>query len=103
MLFTCLTVRAVHIEVVYSLSTESAILGMRRFMSLRGCPRKIFSDNGTNFKGASNEIKDFLKNLDEEELQRTFNSVTTEWIFIPPASPHMGGSWERWCSQSKQL
>lgn len=95
MLFTCLTVRAVHIEVVHSMSTDSCIQGVMRFMSIRGCPRQLYSDNGTNFRGASNEIKEFLKTLDKDKIQQTFNSLTTEWIFNPPASPHMGGSWER--------
>lgn len=95
MLFTCLTVRAVHIEVVHALSTDACILGIRRFMSIRGCPRQIYSDNGSNFRGASNEIKSFLRDLDKDKVQRTFNSTTTEWIFIPPAAPHMGGCWER--------
>ena len=47
-LFTCLVVRAVHIEVVHSLDTDSFINALRRFNNTRGCPKTIYSDNGTN-------------------------------------------------------
>ena len=48
-LFTCLTTRAVHIEMLDSLDTDSFLNGFRRFASRRGFPLKIWSDNGTNF------------------------------------------------------
>uniref|UniRef100_A0A182IE94 Integrase catalytic domain-containing protein n=1 Tax=Anopheles arabiensis TaxID=7173 RepID=A0A182IE94_ANOAR len=50
--FTCLVTRAVHLEVAYSLSTESCIMAIRRFVCRRGPSTEIFSDNGTNFQGA---------------------------------------------------
>jgi hypothetical protein len=49
---TCLSVRAVHIEIAHSLDTDSMINALRRFICLRGCPEIIRSDRGTNFKGA---------------------------------------------------
>ena len=51
-LFTCLTVRAVHIEILHSVSADSMINALRRFISMRGCPKEIRSDNGTNFTRA---------------------------------------------------
>jgi hypothetical protein len=48
-LFTCLTVRAIHIEVASSLDTESFINALRRFIARRGQPEKIRLDNGGNF------------------------------------------------------
>ena len=50
--FTCFTSRAVHIEDVSSLETDVLIRALRRFISNRGCPKEIWSDNGTNFVGA---------------------------------------------------
>lgn len=54
-LFTCLTVRAVHIEVAYSLDTDSCINALRRFQARRGQVSIIRSDNGTNLVGAERE------------------------------------------------
>lgn len=51
-LFTCLKTRAVHLEVAHSLSTDSMIMALERFVSRRGEPMEMWSDNGTNFKGA---------------------------------------------------
>ncbi|XP_055585028.1 uncharacterized protein LOC129737888 [Uranotaenia lowii] len=90
-LFTCLTTRAVHLEVVYSLSTTSCIFAVRRFVSRRGAPSEFYSDNGTNFVGASNILQDQIR----QEMMNTFTNCYTKWHFNPPGAPHMGGVWER--------
>ena len=56
-IFTCLVVGAVHIEVAYSLDTDSFINALRRFIARRGKPKEIRSDNGTNFTSAESELK----------------------------------------------
>ena len=56
-LFTCLTTRAVHIEVEQSLETESCLAEVTRFIARRGYTNTIISDNGTNFVGAANELR----------------------------------------------
>ncbi|KXJ83866.1 hypothetical protein RP20_CCG028086 [Aedes albopictus] len=93
-LFTCMTIRAVHLEVAYSLSTDSFKMVVRRFIARRGAPIEIFSDNGTNFRGASNELKEEMKTINKE-LAATFTNTITKWNFNPPLAPHMGGCWER--------
>lgn len=82
-LFTCLTTRAIHLELVPSLSTSSMIMALRRMAARRGAPRTIFSDNGSNFVRANKE-------LEEAAQERGI-----KWKFIPPGSPNMGGAWER--------
>lgn len=49
-LFTCLVMRAVHIEITNSLDTDGFINALRRFINLRGKPETIYSDNGTKFQ-----------------------------------------------------
>ncbi|XP_062700764.1 uncharacterized protein LOC115269619 [Aedes albopictus] len=93
-LFTCLTIRAVHMEVVHTLGTESCIMAVRRFVSRRGPPKEVYTDNGTCFLGASRELKEEIQKRNGA-LASTFTSATTSWKFIPPAAPHMGGIWER--------
>ncbi|XP_062716865.1 uncharacterized protein LOC109416846 [Aedes albopictus] len=90
-LFTCLTVRAVHLEVVSSLTTSSCVSAVRRFIGRRGAPVEFYSDNGTNFQGAER----LLRGQIERGLSSTFTSAQTKWLFIPPGAPHMGGAWER--------
>ncbi|XP_062704158.1 uncharacterized protein LOC134286550 [Aedes albopictus] len=93
-LFTCLTIRAVHLEVVHNLTTESCKMAIRRFIARRGAPREIFSDRGTNFVGASRDLKIELQRINSN-LAGTFTNADTQWRFNPPCTPHMGGSWER--------
>ncbi|XP_058448835.1 uncharacterized protein LOC131428812 [Malaya genurostris] len=94
-LITCLTVRAIHIELAHSLSTDSCIMALRCFMARRGVPITIYSDQGTNFRGASKELSSELEKMDRNKLIEGIVSPQTAWKFIPPASPHMGGAWER--------
>ncbi|XP_064542272.1 uncharacterized protein LOC135431215 [Drosophila montana] len=62
-LFTCLTVRAVHLDIATSLSTDSYLCVLKSFVARRGCPRRMLSDNGTNFKGASRILKDEIERI----------------------------------------
>ncbi|XP_062713903.1 uncharacterized protein LOC134290730 [Aedes albopictus] len=93
-LFTCLAVRAVHLEVAASLSTESFKMALRRFIARRGAPTQIYTDHGTNFVGASRELARQMAEMNQE-LAESFTDTNTRWFFIPPSSPHMGGAWER--------
>ncbi|UYV81491.1 hypothetical protein LAZ67_20001347 [Cordylochernes scorpioides] len=56
-IFTCLVTRAIHLEVVHALSTDEFMMGLSQFIDTRGTPDTIYSDNGTNFVGASKELK----------------------------------------------
>ncbi|XP_037929022.1 uncharacterized protein LOC119663485, partial [Teleopsis dalmanni] len=93
--FTCLTCRAVHLEIAYSLSASSCCIVIRNFIARRGVPNVIYSDNGTNLTAAEKELRESIKNVDFNELQAEFTSPETQWVFLPPAAPHMGGAWER--------
>ena len=88
-LFTCLVTHAVHLEIACSLSTDSAIdiMAIRRFVSRRGCPRRIFSDSGTNFVGANNELKKVAQELDQERITAFLAPRGIEWIFNCPPRP----------------
>ena len=94
-LFTCLSTRAIHLELAHSLSTDSAVMAIRRFISRRGYPRVFYSDNGTNFKGAERELREALAELDQQKLVGQLSVRSVKWVFNPPAAPHMGGVWER--------
>ncbi|XP_062713351.1 uncharacterized protein LOC134290267 [Aedes albopictus] len=70
-------------------------LEKRNVMTRRGVPAVIYSDHGTNFQGASKELEEAMENLDRARFETEFTTSHTSWKFIPPASPHMGGAWER--------
>ncbi|XP_075151138.1 uncharacterized protein LOC142225249 [Haematobia irritans] len=95
--FVCLATRAVHLEACSDLTTDAFMATFDRFIGRRGFPKKIFSDNGTNFVGASRtlsrEYQIFLKTA-EKSLVEKYNVHGFSWQFIPPHAPHMGGIWE---------
>ncbi|XP_055645430.1 uncharacterized protein LOC129781951 [Toxorhynchites rutilus septentrionalis] len=101
-LFTCLNVRAVHLEVAHRLNTESCIMAIRRFVVRRGPPIVIFSDNGTNFKAANNELQNQIQLIDTA-CANVFTNARTRWCFNPPSAPHMGGVWERMVRTVKEV
>ncbi|XP_076247767.1 uncharacterized protein LOC143187433 [Calliopsis andreniformis] len=94
-LFTCLTTRAIHLELAASLTTDSMIMALRRMIARRGCSTEIYSDNGTNFRGADAELRIARQEMDANLLNGEAINLGIRWRFIPPAAPHMGGSWER--------
>jgi len=93
-IFTCLTTRAVHLELASDMSTDSFLLLLRRFIARRGKPNSIWSDNGTNFVGAEAELKKTLKAFNETKINDYLLEHDIRWKFNPPASPWMGGAWE---------
>ena len=97
-IFACLGSRGVHLETANSLTTSSFINALSRFLNRRGPVRNIRSDQGTNFVGASNELKNALKGMDEEKISAYLHENSCEWIpfqFNVPHASHMGGVWER--------
>ena len=92
-LFTCLTMRAVHIEVVPKLDTDSCLNAITRFIARRGKPSTIISDNGTNFVGAEREFAGYVAAWNKEGIKE-HPERGIRWKFNPPAAPHFGGVWE---------
>ncbi|KAL0153706.1 hypothetical protein M9458_050984 [Cirrhinus mrigala] len=101
-IFTCLSVRAVHIEVIESLDTSSFINALRRFFALRGPVKEIRSDRGTNFIGACKELQ-IPSNIDEKSVQKYLAEHGCSWVFNPPHASHMGGSWERMIGMARKI
>ena len=102
-LFTCLTTRAVHIEIAQSLDTESCLAAVARFIARRGCPSTIISDNGTNFVGAAKEMKTFIDEWDKAKIESDLAQKKINWKFNPPGAPHFGGIWERLVRSCKKV
>ena len=87
--FRCMTVRAVHLELTNDLSTDLFIMALCRFKSRRGHVQVTGSDNGANFVGAASELKDAFKAIDRPEVNHYFceQEINFQWIFNPPFRP----------------
>ncbi|XP_074658647.1 uncharacterized protein LOC141911559 [Tubulanus polymorphus] len=94
-IFTCMTSRAVHLEIAHSLETYSCIDAYRRFIARRGPVRSLRSDNGTNLVGTKSELELSLKKLDSDKISYVLEKLGVKWEFNPPTGSHFGGIWER--------
>lgn len=95
-LFTCLVTRAVHLELVQDMTTEEFLLALRRFVSQRGTPIEITSDNALQFKAASATLNLIWKNVTtSDEVQSYVSDSGIKWTFIVEMAPWMGGFYER--------
>jgi len=97
--FTCLVTRAVHLEVTFSLSTDSFIMWLRWSNARRGKPTAINSDNGANFEL---HVSEYMDVWNQDKIGRVLSKEEIQWVFNPPAAPQMGGVWEHLVRSSKK-
>ncbi|XP_068704618.1 uncharacterized protein [Montipora foliosa] len=101
--FTCLAIRAVHIEVAFSLDTDSFLLALRRFIARRGQVKEIYSDNGTNFTSGERELCDAISEWNQQKIHNSLLQKNIKWTFSPPYGSHFGGIWERCIRTIKKI
>lgn len=98
-LFTCASTRAVHLELLKDLSTNMFLTAFRRFVSRRGMPRKILTDNAKTFKAAAKEVATMYRSND---VKRYLAGKGVSWEFITEKAPWHGGFWERLIKSTKR-
>ena len=101
-LFTCAATRAVHLEMAWSLDTDSFLAAFTRMTNHRGVPLEVISDNGTNFVGVNNELKELLALLNQEKIKKNMANKGIKWKFNPPGASHFGGFYEALIKSSKR-
>ncbi|XP_062579354.1 uncharacterized protein LOC134241304 [Saccostrea cucullata] len=102
-LFTCLTSRVVHIELVEDMSSPTFINALRRFIAIRGKVREFRSDRGTNFVGSTDALRITAVNIESSPVKKFLTDSGCSWIFNPPHSSHMGGVWERMIGIARRI
>jgi len=96
-----MTVKAIHLEIVTDLSTPAFLAALDRFVARRGLPSDIYSDCGTNFVGASKQLRKFFS--DVKTRDQLSSHLPCSWHFNPPSAPHFGGIWEAAVKSMKRL
>ncbi|XP_054775596.2 uncharacterized protein LOC129284160 [Lytechinus pictus] len=100
--FTCAVTRAVHLTCVQDLSTQAFLQALERFISIRGAPSLLVSDNGTAFRGADNTINELNLKLNQTVLKDHCQRYNVQWKFGPPGGPHHQGAVERLVQEVKK-
>ena len=104
--FTCMSSRAVHIETINSMSTDSFILALRRLISRKGNVRMIRTDNGTNFVGANIELRKAFIEMNHTKINNFLLEMGGEWITRrrnPPMASNMGEAWNRQICSTRNI
>ncbi|XP_045026266.1 uncharacterized protein LOC123470255 [Daphnia magna] len=101
-LFTCLSTRAIHLEITPSMDVDSFLMAFTRFVSRRGAPTDVFSDNGTNLTAGERELREAVTRLNDVKIADQLARKEIRWHFSPPAAPHFGGVWERLVRSCKE-
>ena len=93
-IFTCMTTRAIHLELVTDKSTDTFLMAFRRFACTRGHPNVCWSDCGTNFIGAQAYLKEIMSSWDTFKIQKVLAeefSCDFRWEFNIPKASHQNG------------
>ncbi|GFX57644.1 integrase catalytic domain-containing protein [Trichonephila clavipes] len=94
-LFTCAVTRALHLELLNNLTTETFLLALRRFISRRGLCSKILTDNAKTLKKSELELKNLWKIISDPTVKAFYASHKIYWQFIMERAPWWGGFYER--------
>ncbi|XP_061717622.1 uncharacterized protein LOC133525354 [Cydia pomonella] len=96
--FICMVTKAVHLELVTELTSSAFLAALRRMAARKGAPKHLYSDQGTNFVGANNILKqqwNEIQNTFDDNFLAKIAEMEIEWHFNAPAWPSAGGLWER--------
>ena len=98
-LYTCCTTRAIHLDIVPDMSTQTFINSLKRFCARRGLPRQFISDNGKTFKAAAKVMEGIVS---QRDVQQYLSQVRVKWLFNLERAPWWGGVFERMVRSTKR-
>lgn len=93
--YSCLTTRALHIEIIDSMDADACLIALQNTINLRGAPKKIISDMGTNFVGGNNILNEMNDKWNKKLLEKGIVVNPIEWEFTVAKGSYMNGSVER--------
>merc|ERR1712105_297880 len=92
LIFTCLNIRACHIDLLPDLSALQFVLALVRFCNLYGIPEVLYSDNAASFGAGTLSLGKILKS---DLFKEHFGTQAIQHNFIPLGAPWVGSTWER--------
>ncbi len=94
-IFVCLVTRAIHLELILDMSTQSFLYAFQKQVARKGKPDEIFSDNAKYYERADKEIKKLYKKIDWKKVQNHAESKRIQWHFTEPLAPWQNAASER--------
>ncbi|CAG9124118.1 unnamed protein product, partial [Plutella xylostella] len=96
--YVCFVTKAVHLELVSDLTTDTFLASFKRFSSRRNCPSEVYCDNAGTFKSAKTKLTELYKlnnsTIHQSQVQAQTAKLGINFHFIPSYSPVFAGLWE---------
>jgi len=83
--------KVLHVEIISDLTTDTFLAALDWFVARRDLPAHVYSDCGTNYVGATQQLK-HLFHSKSAQVQVSARDAC-EWHFNLSAAPHFGGLW----------
>ena len=88
-----------HLDLVPNMTTTAFMRCFKRFVSRKGFPQRIISDNGRTFKCAAKVLRAILKQC---EVQQYLACNQIKWTFNVERAPWWGGVFEHLVKSTKR-
>lgn len=100
-LFTCMSTRAVYMELIEAMSASSCVNALHRFFAIRGPAKQLESAHGTNFIGASKDLK--VTSEGDATVENYLLTQGYTLVLNPHHASNMGGNWERMVGTTRRI
>ena len=90
-IFTCTVTRASYLDLTEDYSTDAILQTLRRFVSIRGCPGEIQSDQGSQLIAAAKDIAQLVEKWDWKPIQEWAVTNKIKWTLAPAEGQHQNG------------
>ena len=101
-LFTCLSSKAVHLEMLLGLDTTAFLNGFYRMINRRGVTMEVITGNGGCFVAVNEKLKELVSHLDEEKIKEATSLQKIKWPFNLPFAPQFGSVFEIMIKSTKR-
>jgi len=93
-IFICFVTKTVHIKLIVDLTSEALLGILKQLITRKDKIACMYSDNGTNFVGASRELNELYDAFTKEQVQHKLNEFfiesRIEWRNILLNALHFG-------------
>lgn len=98
-IFTCASTRAVYLDITESYSTDSILQTIRKFVTMRGYPSEMISDQGSQLRAASSDI---TKDWNWSIVSDWASNNKMKWTVVPAEGQHQNGLSESMIKSTKR-
>ena len=90
-IFNCTVTRAMYLDLTEDYGTDAILQTIRRFVSIRGCPSEIQSDQGSQLIAAAKDIASLVEKWDWKSVEEWAATRQIKWTLAPSEGQHQNG------------